>query len=165
MVTAGGPTTAMTATSETTSERPPGDAEPSLDELVGLLFQLTGDLRQRFVDRSAEFDLTFSQARAMRELDKPLPMGELAERLCCDASNVTGIVDRLEARGLVERRVDSEDRRVKQLLLTEAGWSLRQVHCEAFAHGLPLLQDLSPAERCLLVDLLRRAVGEVRTTV
>jgi len=39
------------------------------------------------------------------------------------------------------------------------------VHCEAFAHGLPLLDELSPKERCLLVDLLRRAAGEGRTTV
>jgi len=142
-----------------------GVVEPSLDELVGLLFRLTGDLRQRFIDRSAEFDLTFAQARAMRELDQALPMGELAERLCCDASNVTGIVDRLEARGLVERRVGTDDRRVKHLVLTDAGRALRQVHCEAFAHGLPLLDDLSPDERGLLVDLLRRAAGEGRTPV
>ena len=154
MVTVGG---------RTTGTAKPG--EPSLDELVALLFQLTGDLRQRFVDRSAEFDLTFAQAMAMRELDQPMPMGELAERLCCDASNVTGIVDRLEARGLVERRVAPDDRRVKQLVLTDSGRTLRQVHCDGFTQGLPLLDDLSADERSLLVDLLRRALGDGRTTL
>ena len=53
----------------------------------------------------AELGLTLRQAHALRLLDpeEPMPMSALAERLFCDASNVTGIADRLEARGLVER--------------------------------------------------------------
>jgi len=141
------------------------DAEPSLEELVGLLFRLTGDLRQRFADRSAHFDLSFAQAMALRELDEPVPMRELAQRLCCDASNVTGIVDRLEARGLVERRMAPDDRRVKRLVLTPAGQSLRDEHWDGLTVGLPLLVDLSAGERRTLADLLRRSVGEGRTTV
>jgi len=139
--------------------------DPDLAELIGLLFQLTEDLRQRFTDRSARFDLTFSQAMALRELDEPLPMGELAQRLCCDASNVTGIVDRLEARGLVERRMAPDDRRVKHLVLTEAGHALRQEHGEGLAVGLPLLDELSADERRALTGLLRRSVGDSRRTV
>lgn len=148
-----------------TGERPKADpeqgagagTEPSLEELVGLLFRLTGDLRQRFTDRSAALDLSFSQAMALRELDQPLPMRELAQRLCCDASNVTGIVDRLEARGLVERRMAPDDRRVKHLVLTDAGRTLRELHRESLTVDLPLL-GLSSEERCLLADLLRRGV-------
>jgi DNA-binding MarR family transcriptional regulator len=139
--------------------------EPTLEEVVGLLFRLTGDLRQRFADRSADFDLSFAQAMALRELDAPLPMRELASRLCCDASNVTGIVDRLEARGLVERRVAPGDRRVKHLVLTDAGRTVRRQHRDALTVDLPLLDELSPAERRQLVELLRRGVGESRTTV
>jgi len=141
------------------------DAEPGLEELVGLLFRLTGDLRQRFADRSAHFDLSFAQAMALRELDEPVPMRELASRLCCDASNVTGIVDRLEARGLVERRMAPDDRRVKRLVLTEAGHRLREEHWDGLTVDLPLLDQLSAAERRTLADLLRRSVGEGRTTV
>lgn len=141
------------------------EAEPTLEELVDLLFRLTGDLRQRFVDRSAHFDLSFAQAMALRELDEPVPMRELAERLCCDASNVTGIVDRLEARGLVERRMSPDDRRVKHLVLTDAGHSLREKHWDGLTVDLPLLDELTAAERRTLADLLRRSVGEVRTTV
>jgi DNA-binding MarR family transcriptional regulator len=138
--------------------------EPSLEELVGLLFRLTGDLRRRFTDRCADFDLSFAQAMALRELDQPLPMRELAQRLCCDASNVTGIVDRLEARGLVERRMTPKDRRVKHLVLTDAGRTVRQLHRHGVTVGLPLL-DLSPDERRVLAELLRRCVGGDSTTV
>jgi len=141
------------------------DAEPSLEAIVGLLFQLTGDLRQRFTERAAEFDLSFAQVMALRMLDDPIPMRDLADRLCCDASNVTSIVDRLESRGLVERRPDPVDRRVKQLVLTDAGDKLRRQHRENLVADLPLLQDLSADERRQLAHLLRRAVGQDRTTV
>jgi DNA-binding MarR family transcriptional regulator len=137
------------------------DAE--LEEVVALLFRLTGDLRQRFTDRAADFNLSFAQAMALRELDHPLPMGELAQRLCCDASNVTGIVDHLEGRGLVERRVDPDDRRVKHLVLTGAGRTLRQRHHDSVSAGLPLLDELTSDERRQLADFLRRGVGAART--
>ena len=52
---------------------------------------------------------------------EPLPMRKLARKLKCEPSNVTGIVDRLEARGLVERRPDPADRRVKLAAATEEG--------------------------------------------
>lgn len=136
-----------------------GGDDPTLEELVRLLFLLTGDLRQRFTDRAADLDMSFPQAMALRELDGPLPMRELAQRLCCDASNVTGIVDRLEARGLVERRTAPEDRRVKYLVLTDEGRALRDVHRNALTVDLPLL-GLTPDERRSLADLLRRSVGE-----
>src|SRR5947209_414516 len=140
-------------------------ADPSMEELVGLLFRLTSDLRQRFTDCAAQFELTFSQAMALRELDEPLPMRDLADRLCCDASNVTGIVDRLESRGLVERRGAPGDRRVKQLVLTAAGRELRQQHRDNLTVDLPMLQDLSATERRQLAGLLRRSVGMSSTTV
>src|SRR5262249_16172524 len=61
------------------------------------------------------FELSPSQCHVLHliEPERPLPMGRLAETLGCDASNVTGLVDRLEARGLVERRASAKDRRVK----------------------------------------------------
>src|SRR5689334_6245429 len=59
------------------------------------------------------------------EPGEPLPMSQLAELLQCDKSNVTGLVDRLESRGLVARRAAAADRRVRTVELTAAGAQLR----------------------------------------
>ena len=134
-------------------------AGPTVKELIGLLFRVTGELRQRFTERSASFDLSFAQAMALRELDQPLPMRDLADRLCCDASNVTGIVDRLEARGVVERQVVPGDRRVKRLVLTEEGRRLWQAHHDRVLADVPLVAGLSAEERIALYELLARAVA------
>ena len=96
-----------------------------------------GRIGQHFFQRSAEFDLSPQQAKAFHELRRPLSMGELADRLFCDASNVTGIVDRLEARGLVERQADPDDRRVRRLVLTDAGRELWQAHHDRVFDGVP----------------------------
>jgi DNA-binding MarR family transcriptional regulator len=50
-----------------------------------------------------------------------MPMSEVARALHCDTSNATGLVDRLEQRGLIERRPSPTDRRVRAVALTEAG--------------------------------------------
>src|SRR3954467_11158871 len=59
------------------------------------------------------------------EPGRPLPMGRLADTLACDASNITGLVARLESRGLIQRRPSEQDRRVKVLHLTPIGSRLR----------------------------------------
>ena len=68
------------------------------------------------------------QAQALLELDpeRTVPMSVLAQCLHNDPSNITGIVDRLEAKGLVERRPRATDRRIKALALTEEGHRVRQ---------------------------------------
>src|SRR5436853_4836069 len=73
------------------------------------------------------------------EPGRPVPMGRLAETLSCDASNVTGLVDRLESRGLVQRRASAGDRRVKVLHLTPAGSRIRaRLLRRMTARSLPL---------------------------
>ena len=62
-----------------------------------------------------------SKALLMLDPDQPLPMGNLAQQFSCDASTVTWLVDRLEERGLVERRGLASDRRVKTVALTPLG--------------------------------------------
>jgi DNA-binding MarR family transcriptional regulator len=61
------------------------------------------------------------KALLMLDADEPRPMGALAQRFACDASTMTWLVDRLEERGLVERRGLPSDRRVKTIALTERG--------------------------------------------
>src|SRR2546423_14618234 len=84
--------------------------------------------RPRFITLCSEFDVTPPQLMTLRRLDAEttVPTSEVARWLTCDASNVTGIVDRLEARGLVERRPDPGDRRATIRALTHAGVSLRE---------------------------------------
>ena len=90
------------------------------------------------------------------EPDQPASMNRLADALSCDASNVTGLVDRLEARGLVQRRPSADDRRVKVLELTAAGSRLRgQLLRRMTAEHLPLAR-LPPREQRALVRILER---------
>jgi len=140
--------------------RPAGTDSPSVEELVDLFLTVMARLGRHFFECSAEFDLSPQQAKAFRELRQPLSMGELADRLLCDASNVTGIVDRLEARGLVERQAEPGDRRVKRLVLTEAGSELWQAHHDrVFGCEVPAIAVLSPDDRRVLYGLLSRMAG------
>ena len=83
-------------------------------------------------------------------------MGQLAGALACDASNVTGLVDRLESRGLVERRPSPADRRVKVLRLTPLGAKLRAALVERMTSPPPTLGRLSQADQQALAKILRR---------
>src|SRR5438552_3944968 len=83
--------------------------------------------RAHLPSSGARFDLSPIQCHVLHLLEprRPLPMSRLADTLSCDASNVTGLVDRMESRGLVRRRSSPEDRRVKVLQLTPTGARLR----------------------------------------
>src|SRR5207245_11230712 len=72
---------------------------------------------------ASEFELSPAQCHVLHliEPDRPVPMGRIAEALACDASNVTGLIDRLESGGLVQRQPSSEGRRVKGVQLPRAG--------------------------------------------
>jgi DNA-binding MarR family transcriptional regulator len=110
---------------------------------------------------AAELGLSPPQLWALRHLepDVPLPMSALAGLLHCDNSNVTGIVDRLEARGLVERRPAPHDRRVKHLHLTPAGVALRERVGARLGKAPADLDRLSDDEQRTLVGLLRKLSG------
>jgi DNA-binding MarR family transcriptional regulator len=113
--------------------------------------------RGRMIAIASELDLHPQQLFALKHLDGPLPMGALAESLHCDSSNVTGIVDRLEKRGLVERRADERDRRVKLLVLTDEGERVRTELIGRMSEPAPEIAALSAADQRALRDILRRA--------
>src|SRR5438876_7560026 len=133
-------------------------------EAQKLFFEIGMDHRSRVGASLVELGLTFSQAHALRLLDpeRPLPMSSLAERLFCDASNVTGIADRLEARGLVERRSAEGDRRVKALTITAAGVELRGEVMEIMSEPPEAIAALPQADQRALRDILARAVELLR---
>ncbi|MEV5507305.1 MarR family winged helix-turn-helix transcriptional regulator [Streptomyces orinoci] len=111
---------------------------------------------QDFAAAAARHGLTSVQAKLLAQLKGPVPMRGLAELLVCDASNVTGIVDRLEARGLVRRETDPADRRVKNVVATEEGRrTIERVRAEMQAtHSA--LDALTEEERATLYTLLER---------
>jgi DNA-binding MarR family transcriptional regulator len=85
-------------------------------------------------------------------------MGEHAQAHFCDPSNVTGIVDRLEARGLIERRSAERDRRVKILALTPEGERLRAEASRRMEVPPPEIAALPFEDQVALRDLLRTAL-------
>ena len=129
-------------------------------EAWSLIAELFTSQRTRFLAIASEFELAPAQLGALKALDpdEPVPMRELALALACDNSNVTGIVDRLEARGLVERRADPNDRRVKMLVVTPEGAALRRRVKERMEEPPEHLKRLSAEEQEYLRDLLRKAM-------
>lgn len=140
-----------------------GTADHDVDrQVVDLLFALIGTMRRHFVASIAELGLTPPQAHALRRLDstRALPMRELAADLMCDPSTVTGIVDGLEERGLVERRPALDDRRIKAIIVTESGIAARERLHELIVTKVSPLSGLTADERVILRDLLAKAVGQ-----
>ena len=132
-----------------------------MDDTWELLMDLVMAERARIPQIAAEFRLSPPQVHALRVLspERPLPMGRLACALGCDASNVTGIVDRLEKRGLIERRASEHDRRVKVLVVTAEGARVRRRLLLRLGEPPQSIAALSPADRRRLARLLRLALS------
>ena len=124
------------------------------------MFELIHLSKQRFMAIASEFELSPPQVMALRQLDpeQPKPMSELAIALRCDNSNVTGIADRLEAMGLIERRAAEHDRRVKTLVITGLGKQVRDQVERRMSVPPPPLAGLSEEDAIALRDILQRAL-------
>lgn len=138
---------------------PPHHDLPRARRLSERLFAVTDRVRRDFADIAQGFDLTAVQARAVLWLDTPSTMSDLAGHLACDPSNVTGLADRLQRRGLVER-VTGADRRVKTLQLTPTGRGLRNRLAQRVAAGSTVTARLDRAEQDRLSDLLDKLLAE-----
>jgi DNA-binding MarR family transcriptional regulator len=115
--------------------------------------------KHRLFAMAQEFELAPQQMIALRMLGSgPRKMSELAQSLFCDNSNVTGIVDRLEERGLVSREAAEGDRRVKLLVLTKEGERMRVEITKRMAEPPPPIASLSEKDQRQLRDILKRAV-------
>lgn len=135
-------------------------ADPLTVEVVGLIGTVVARYYEEYEQAATEHSLTGAQARVLSLLSvEPLPMRKIAQRLKCEPSNITGIVDRLESRGLVERRPDPADRRVKLAAPTKEGASLAQALRTSLDFAREPLGRLTVAERTLLKELLQRMLG------
>src|SRR5215210_3845027 len=136
--------------------------EPDACRAWQLLMKFFFAQRGHLPSSGAEFDLSPIQCHVLHLIEpgRPLPMGRLADVLSCDASNVTGLVDRLETRGLIRRQQSADDRRVKVLHLTPAGSRVRaQLLRRMTGRSLPLSR-LSVDEQRTLVRILEALVDE-----
>jgi DNA-binding MarR family transcriptional regulator len=134
-------------------------ADPITDDVVALLARIVDRFTGSYESAAAAQGLTTVQAKVLAVLKEPLPMHRIAEMLNSERSNVTGIIDRLEARGLVERRADARDRRVKNIVATPAGAVLARDFRRSLGFAAQPLAALEPADRVRLRDLLQRVVG------
>jgi DNA-binding MarR family transcriptional regulator len=111
-------------------------------------------------DIANAYGLTPGHMKALLTIEpgEPKPMGALAEVLHCDASNITWLVDRLEERGYVERRLHPADRRVRTVALTDEGVRVRE-SIEAKLYEPPdEFLALDAANLDTLCTLLRKVV-------
>lgn len=138
----------------TTSPQSPATAER---ELCGLVNGLAQQIAHHVRTRAITLGLTEAQATALREMTGPMTMRELADRMSCEPSNATFVVDKLQGLGLVERRAHPTDRRARHLVLTPEGKSLREQLLALLAQDSPLA-GLTPQEQRVLQDLLARAI-------
>ena len=120
--------------------------------------------RHHFERASASFDLTKQQTHALHVLTREgsRTMRDLAEILACDASNVTGLVDRLEERGLVERHSVPGDRRMRMLAVTPAGAKLYRRLAARIRLAPPAIAALPLEDQRDLRDVLARALERSR---
>lgn len=110
---------------------------------------------------AAEFDLSPMGLKMLVELEPgvEVPMRTLAQCTGCDASSITGIADRMEARELIERRDRPGDRRVKLIVLTDAGARMRDQVRERFSRPPEAVKRLPEEDLIVLRDLMRKAVA------
>jgi DNA-binding MarR family transcriptional regulator len=121
--------------------------------------------KHRLFAMAQEFELAPQQMIALRMLASgPRKMSELAQALFCDNSNVTGIVDRLEERGLVRREAAEGDRRVKLLVLTKEGERMRIEITKRMAEPPAPIASLSEKDQRQLRDILKRATESLSET-
>lgn len=138
-----------------------------LDRKLGTLFSDIARFRRILFDQlAAEYDLTHVQVFVLNQLHKQdgLTQTELSVRMDIGTVTVSGLVDRLEAKGYVERRPDDKDRRAKRVWLTPKmqeiwktiGDSMRKMNEVTF-------QGVGEADIEQLITTLRKARSNLQT--
>jgi DNA-binding MarR family transcriptional regulator len=111
-----------------------------------------------------EQELTFSQFRVLHLLSEhgPIPMSRLAETMEVTPATATGVIERLEKRGLVERSHRGDDRRVVECELSDAGRNMVAAATGARLDGMrQWLSVLTPDELAQLDQLLSNVIDRL----
>ena len=141
----------------------PGSEHLRLEgEVVGLWFEMQARLEAHFTELAAKYELTAIQAKVLLLLqpEGAMTMRSIAGLLQYDASNLTGVVDRLEEMGAVRRQPHPSDRRAKGVVLTAEGQRMRKAFWDRLTSNTGPLGRLNDRElvglRRLLGTALRR---------
>src|SRR5688572_25991515 len=137
-----------------------GSKKSQACEAWQLFLKLFSSQRSDLPKLASEFELSPVQCHILHliEPNRPISMGKIAETLACDASNVTGLIDRLESKGLVRRRPSGGDRRVKVLELTPQGIRLRSTVVERMTRPPVSFERLSADDQRALVKILKHLI-------
>jgi DNA-binding MarR family transcriptional regulator len=141
----------------------PGSEHLRLEgEVVGLWFEMQARLEAHFTELAAKYELTAIQAKVLLLLqpEGAMTMRSIAGLLQYDASNLTGVVDRLEEMGAVRRQPHPSDRRAKGVVLTAEGQRMRKAFWDRLTSNTGPLGRLNDRE---LVGL-RRLLGTALRT-
>jgi DNA-binding MarR family transcriptional regulator len=139
--------------------------------LLGRLEDVVGyHIAQAMVTTTGSFERHIGQPLALRKVEYSLLLllranggttpKRLGQALALNAPNLTQLLDRLEARGLIHRERSEADRRSHNIMLTEEGGALARTGAaaaDAMEHELD--ERLSRAERLMLIELLRKVSG------
>jgi DNA-binding MarR family transcriptional regulator len=132
-----------------------------VQEVVQLWVRMQSRLQQHFGELAADHSLTAIQAKVLVHLDRDgaLTMRALATSVGYDPSNLTSVIDRLEEQGLVQRRPDARDRRVKSIVLTGEGHKVRAAFWDRLVNDEGPLGALGAAELEQLRSVLQHALA------
>src|SRR3954449_7621557 len=133
---------------------------PAAQEAWSLFWRIFSSDKPRRMAVFSELGLSFQQSMLLKNLGSrpPVQLSALAGAMQCDNSNVTGIVDRLEAAGLAERRPAERDRRVKAVVLTPHGEAVKAEVRRRAGTPPPEIAGLSEADAQQLREILQRAL-------
>ena len=123
------------------------------------ILRALGAVETQMEDALEPLGLSLAKLKALSQLVEagaPMPLGTLAERCACVRSNITQLVDRMEAEKLVVRSDDPHDRRSVRAELTEAGRSRHAAGMEALRSAeRDVIAPFQPQEREELLRLLQ----------
>lgn len=130
-------------------------------EILDRILEIQRRIHAHFEQTAEIHGLTPAQAHALHFFERPQPMRAAAQRMRCDASYITHLTDDLEALGLAKRRPDPDDRRVKQVALTEKGMAKHERLRTALHGSSPAFESLDAAGRRQFLDLLRKLTPDL----
>ncbi len=148
-------------------KRIPDAFKAQVDRIAEAIIYLYTESRRLTKDQAAKVGLTGPQLSVVKILEEigDLSLSDLSERIRAQNSTVTGIVDRMEREGLVDRKRSADDRRVVHIRLTDKGAKLaRSLSFEPFEIFRGAFENaLSPQELLQLLTLMDKLATYVRS--